>query len=91
MEKEQLSLWTSDETYLFCEILANLMNNFKDTLKNRALKNYLHMKYLIPLLFNLKNAWKMLRSKKKIQKTLKQEERNQIVGRSETNNLKQQW
>ena len=49
------------------------------------------MKYLIPLLLNLKNAWKMLRSKKKIQKTLKQEERNQIVGRSETNNLKQQW
>ena len=38
MEKEQLSLWTSDETYVFCEILANLMNNFKDTLKNRALK-----------------------------------------------------
>ena len=33
MEKEWTSYkWTSDETNLFCEILADLLNNFMETL-----------------------------------------------------------
>ena len=72
MEKEQLSLWTSNKTNLFREILAVLMNNFTETLQKRALKNYLHVKYWIPLLLKLEKTWKMLRSKKKIQKTSNQ-------------------
>ena len=33
MKKEQKShKWTSDDTNLFCEILADLVNNFTETL-----------------------------------------------------------
>ena len=73
MEKQQPSRkQTSDETNLFCEILADPVNNFMETLEKRALKNDLHVKYVTPSLLNLKNAQKMLSSRKKIQKTLKQ-------------------
>ena len=41
MEKEQSSRkWTSDKTNLFCDILADLVNNFMETLEKRALKNH---------------------------------------------------
>ena len=39
MEKEQLPRkWTSDKTNLFCEILADPVNNFKEMLEKRELK-----------------------------------------------------
>ena len=70
MEKERPShKWTSDNINLFCEILADLGNNFMETLQKGALKRHSAVKYLIPLLLNLK---KIFSSKKKNQKTLKQ-------------------
>ena len=69
MDKERPShQWTSDETNLFCEILADLVNNFMETLKRGTLKRHSVVKYLIPLLLNLK---KIFSSKKKNQKALK--------------------
>ena len=63
MEKERPShKWTSDNTNLFCEILADLVNNFMRTLQRGALKKYSVVKHLIPLLLNLK---KIFSSKKK--------------------------
>ena len=57
MEKEQPSpKWTSDDTILFNEILADPVNNFMETREKRGLKKRLHMKYLIPSLLNLKKA-----------------------------------
>ena len=39
MKKEQPShKWTSDETNLFCEILADLVNNFMETFIERGTK-----------------------------------------------------
>ena len=38
MEKEEPSLWASNKTNLFCEILAVLMNNFIEMLEKQALK-----------------------------------------------------
>ena len=70
MEKKQPSRkWTSDETNLFCEILADPENNSMETLEKSALKKHYAAKYLIPLLLNLKKAWKMFRTKEKIHKT----------------------
>ena len=42
--------WKSDETNLFCEILADPVSNFMETLEKRSLKKLLQIKYLIPLL-----------------------------------------
>ena len=40
MEKVRPShKWTSDETNLFCKILADLVNNFKENLERGALKS----------------------------------------------------
>ena len=64
--------WTSDVTNLFFEILADPVNNFMETSEKRAFKKHPAKKYLIPLLLNLKNARKMLISKKQNQKALKQ-------------------
>ena len=84
MKKEQSShKWTSDETNLFCENLADPMNSFVEKLEKRALENYLYIKYLIPLLLNLKKAWKM-RSSKKNSKLWSKKERNQMDGWNET-------
>ena len=70
MEKERpFHKWTFHETNLFCEILADLVNNFMETLKRGTLKRHSVVKYLIPLLLNLK---KIFSSKKKNLKTLKQ-------------------
>ena len=45
MEKEQPSpKWTSDDTILFNEILADPVNNFMETREKRGLKKRLHMK-----------------------------------------------
>ena len=66
-EKEQQSLkWTSDKTNLFCKIPADPMNNFIEIIEKKTLKNHLLVKYLIPLLWNLRNSWKILCSKKNI-------------------------
>ena len=84
MKKEQSShKWTSDETNLFYENLADPMNSFVETLEKRALENYLYIKYLIPLLLNLKKAWKMRSSKKNL-KLWSKKEKNQMDGWSET-------
>ena len=73
MEKQWPSLkWTSDETNLFCEIFADPVKYFMETLERGALKRHSARKYLIPLLLNLK---KMFSSKKKSQKILKQKKR----------------
>ena len=57
MEKDRSSRkWTSDETNLFCEILADPENNFMETLEKTALKKHPTVKYLITLLLNLKKA-----------------------------------
>ena len=63
MEKEQTSRkWTSHEANLFCEILADLVNNnFIETLQRGALKRHSAVTYLITLLLNLK----IFNSKKK--------------------------
>ena len=69
MENERTShKWTSHETNLFCEILADLENNFIETLQRGALKRYSAVKYLIPLLLNLKRIFS---SKKKNQKNFR--------------------
>ena len=63
MEKERPShKWTCDETNLICDILTDPVNNFMETLQRGALKRHSAVKYLTPLLLNLK---KMLSSKKK--------------------------
>ena len=73
MEKERPShKWTSDETNLFCKIVAGPVNNFMDALGRWALKKHSAVKYFIPLLLNLKKVWKILSSKKKNKKALKQ-------------------
>ena len=70
MEKERAShKWTSNETNLSCEILADPVKNVMENLERRALKRHSAAKYLIPLLLNLK---KMFSSKKKKLETLKQ-------------------
>ena len=44
MDTEQLSpKWKSDKTNLFCEILADPVNNFMETLEKRSLKKLLHI------------------------------------------------
>ena len=48
MEKEQPSQkWTSDETNIFCEILADPVSNFMETLERGALKRHSAVKCLI--------------------------------------------
>ena len=70
MGKERPShKWTSDETNLFSEILADRSKYFMETLERGTLKMHSAVKYLIPLLLNSK---KMFSSKKKKKKTLKQ-------------------
>ena len=69
MEKERPShKWTSDETNLSCEILADPVKNVMETLERGTLKRHSAVKYLIPLLLNLK---KMSSSKKKNKKEIK--------------------
>ena len=69
MDKERPShKWTSDETNLFCVILADPVNNFMETLERGATKKPSPVNYLISLLLNLKKFWKMISSKKKITK-----------------------
>ena len=69
MKKERTShKWSSHETNLFCEILADLGNNFMEILQRGALKRHSAVKYLIPLLLNLK---KIFSSKKKKSKNFK--------------------
>ena len=66
MKKEQPShKWTSDETNLFCEILADLANNFMETFIERGAKKAFSSEVFDSLLLNLK---KTLSSKKKIKK-----------------------
>ena len=83
MEKERPShKWTSDETNLFCEILADPVKNFMETLERGALKRYSAVKYLIPLLLNLK---KMFSSKKKKSKNFKAKKKEtKLVAEVET-------
>ena len=48
MEKERQShKWASDKTNLFCEILADPVNNFMETLE-RGTKKHSPNNYLIP-------------------------------------------
>ena len=55
MKKERPSHnWTSDEKNLFCEILADPVNKFMETIGRWALKKQSAGKYLIPLLLKLK-------------------------------------
>ena len=71
MEKERTShKQTPHETNFFCEVLADLVNNFTGTLQRGALKRYSVGKYFIPLLLNLN---KIFSPTKKSQKTLKEE------------------
>ena len=69
MEKQRPShKWTSDDTNLSCEILADPVKNVMETLERGVLKRHLAMNYLIPLLVNLQ---KMFSSKKKKIKNFK--------------------
>ena len=69
MGKERPShKWTSDETNLFSEILADRSKYFMETLERGTLKMHSAVKYLIPLLLNSK---KMFSSKKKKSKNFK--------------------
>ena len=72
-------MWASDETNLFCEILADPVKNFMENLEREALKKHSAVNYLITLLQNLKKAPKTLKQKK---------ERNQIYGQSGSVSLK---
>ena len=60
--------WSSDKTNLFCEILA-YPENFMETLEKSAFKKHPTVECLIPLLLNLKKAWKMFSTKEKKLKT----------------------
>ena len=95
MEKEQPSpKWTSDDTILFNEILADPVNNFMETREKRGLKKRLHMKYLIPSLLNLK---KILSSRIKKSKNFKAKKKDTKLVfemkplQIKCNNLKHQW
>ena len=61
------------ETNLFCEILAEPANNFMEPLWRWSLKKHSTVKYLIPLLLNLKKVLKKKGSEKKIFKEKKKE------------------
>ena len=58
-------MWASDETNLFCEILADPVKNFMENLEREALKKYSAVNYLITLLQYLKKAPKTLKQKRK--------------------------
>ena len=58
-------MWASDETNLFCEILADPVKNFMENLEREALKKHSAVNYLITLLQNLKKAPKILKQKRK--------------------------
>ena len=74
MKKQRPShKWTPDETNLFCEILAKPVNNCMETLWRWALKKNSAVKYLIPLLLNLKSV--QSKKKSKIFKAKKREAR----------------
>ena len=98
MEKQQPSpKWTSDDTILFNEILADPVNNFMETREKRGLKKRLHMKQLIPSLLNLKKAQKILSSRIKNSKNFKAKKKDTKLVvemkplQIKCNNLKHQW
>ena len=71
-----------DETILFCEILADPVNNFMETLERGALKKHSAANYLIPLLLSLKKVWKiwkMLSSKKKFKNLKAKKKETKLV------------
>ena len=73
MQKEQPSRqWTFDKTNLFCEVLANPMNNFMKTLKKRILKKSSTREAFDSIIVELKEGLENVQLKKKIQKPLKQ-------------------
>ena len=75
MEKQWPSLnWTSDETNLFCEIFADPVKYFMETLERGALKRHSARKYLIPLLLNLKKMFSFKEKKSKNFKAKKKKE-----------------
>ena len=70
MEKMQpFCKWSSDKTNLFCEILAYPEKNFMETLEKSAFKKHPTVECLIPLLLNLKKAWKRFSTREKNLKT----------------------
>ena len=73
MEKKQSSRkWTSDETNLFWEILANPVSNFMETLEKRVLKNHLSTRGVFDsIIAEFKERLENAQFKGKIQKTLK--------------------
>ena len=74
MEKEQLPRkWTSDKTNLFCEILADPVNNFKEMLEKRALKKSSTREVFDSIVVEFKGRLENAEFKEKILKTLKQE------------------
>ena len=75
--KQPSHKWDSDETDLFCEILADPVNNFMANLKRerercqKAFNSELFDSIIAEFkLQNLKKVWKMLSSKKKKRKKL---------------------
>ena len=75
--KQPSHKWDSDETNLFCEILADPVNNFMENLKRererrqKAFNSELFDSIIAEFkLQNLKKVWKMLSSKKKKRKKL---------------------
>ena len=65
MEKEQPSLWTSDETNFFCEILANPINNFMETLENMTLKKSSLRKVFVSIITEFKECLENAQIKEK--------------------------
>ena len=69
MEKERPShKLTSDETNFFCEVLADPVDNFMETLERGALKKHSAVNYLIPLSLILKKGLENGQFKEKNQK-----------------------
>ena len=95
MEKEQSSLWPSDQANPFGEILANPMNNFIETLEIRALQKLYTREVFDSIIVEfqecLENAWikvknsKNFKAKKKETKLVVEVKPLQI----KNNNLKQ--
>ena len=74
MEKERLSdKWTSDKTNLFCEILADPVNNFMETLESEALKKAFSSELFDYIIAEFKEGLGNAQFKETNQKTLKQE------------------
>ena len=96
MEKEQPSLWPSDQTNPFGEILANPMNTFIETLENRALQKLSTGEVFDSIIVEFQECLENAQIKEKNSKHFKAKKKKtklvvEVKPLQIKNNLKQQW